>query len=78
MTDPRIEQSLAEIIARWHDPEFWKEQGCRMDSGDCANELAAWHARAMKLANMMRCECRPISRQLCPRHEWLALLGDLK
>lgn len=36
MSDPA---SIEQLIEKWRDPEFWKEQGCRMDSIDCAMEL---------------------------------------
>ncbi len=34
----RVEK-VEKIMAKWSDPEFWKDDGCRMDSGDCAKEL---------------------------------------
>jgi len=39
MTDPH--PSLSALIAKWRDPEFWKDDGCRMDSRDCADDLEA-------------------------------------
>lgn len=36
-----FQRDVKALVLRWTDPEFWKEKGCRMDSADCAKELAA-------------------------------------
>lgn len=32
--------AITALVEKWRDPEFWKDEGCRMDSQDCAQELA--------------------------------------
>ena len=30
---------LKTLVDKWSDPDFWKDEGSRMDSADCAIEL---------------------------------------
>ena len=35
------EQRVRELADKWCDPEFWKDEGSRMDSSDCGKQLQA-------------------------------------
>lgn len=66
----KLVDMIEALQEKWADPEFWKDKGCRMDSSDCADDLAPILAAAraqaeeLALANFRRdtwnkqCEAR--------------------
>ena len=80
MTDPRIEQSLAEILAKGSHADDMvlpgSDRKCAVHCVTC--EGTAWHARAMKLANEMEHYGHVTHYPaMCAKCRLLALLGDL-
>lgn len=54
---------IRELLAKWRDPEWWKDHGAAMDSVDCANAMQAVLDDAEALGNELITD------------EWLKAMG---